>query len=100
MLPTIQFTGHNVEVSDIMRNFVKDKFDRLKKHSERITSIHVILNVDKLLQIAEAKVHIPGNEIYASAESDDMYKTIDILIDKLVRQLDKVRGKNGERYRE
>ena len=93
MLPQIQFTGHGVEVTQLLRDFINDKFTRLTKHSQQIISIHVILNVEKLRQIAEAKLHIPHNEIHAQAESEDMYKTIDLLVDKIVRQLEKHRGK-------
>ena len=92
----IQYTGHNLEITPILRDFIANKFKKLNRHANTITSTHIILNVDKLRQIAEAKLHIPGAEIYAQAESDDMYKTIDFLVDKLVRQLKKCKDKNSE----
>lgn len=92
MLP-IQFSGHGVGITQALHDFTTKKFERLQKHSDHITSIHVFFDVNKLSQIAEAKVHITGCEIFASAESEDMYKTIDILIDKLARQLDKHKSK-------
>lgn len=95
----IQFTGQNIEITPVLREFTHTKFKRLERYAERITSIHVVFNVDKLRQIAEAKIHLPGTEVYASAESEDMYKTIDILIDKLVRQLGKYKGRNDTRKR-
>lgn len=95
MLP-IQFSGHSVEVTQTLREFATKKFERLQKHSDHITSVHVFFNVNKLLQVAEATVHIPGFEVYASAESEDMYKTIDLLIDKLIRQIDKHKSKNDK----
>ena len=90
----IQFTGHKVELTAPLRDYISKKFKRLQRHADTITSIHVILNIDKARQIAEAKLHIPSAEIYAGAESEDMYKTIDALIDKLVRQLKKHKNKN------
>ncbi|MBN2690093.1 MAG: ribosome-associated translation inhibitor RaiA [Gammaproteobacteria bacterium] len=90
----IQFTGQNIEITPILRDFISNKFKKLKRYAEDITSTHVILNVDSpARQIAEAKLHVPGSEIYAKAESEDMYKTIDVLVDKLVRQLSKHKGK-------
>lgn len=97
MLPPIQFTGHNVEINQMLRDFVNDKFSRLTKHADQIISVHVILNVDKLSQVAEARLHIPHSEVYAKAESEDMYKAIDLLVDKLVRQLEKHGGKSGKK---
>ena len=95
MLP-IQFSGHGVGITQTLHDFATKKFERLQKHSDHITSIHVFFNVNKLLQVAEATVHVPGFEVYASAESEDMYKTIDLLIDKLIRQIDKHKGKSDK----
>lgn len=98
MLP-IQLTGHNIELTDTLREFVNNKFSRVTKHAERITRIHIVLSVDKLIQKAEATIHIPHFEVYAEETSDDMYKTIDKLIDKLVRQLEKHKEKEGKSRR-
>jgi putative sigma-54 modulation protein len=99
MLPPIQFTGHNVDMNQPLRDFINDKFSRLARHATKIVSVHVVLNVDKARQIAEARVHIPHHEVYATAESEDMYKTVDVLVDKLVRQLDKFHEKEGKNHR-
>ncbi len=92
-MTTIQLSGHGIEITPTLHDFVNTKFTRITKHFSNITTIHVFLNVDKLKQIAEATIHVPGQEIYASAESEDMYKTIDLLLDKIVRQLDKYKEK-------
>ena len=97
MIP-IQFSGHGVEVTQTLRDFVNKKFERIQKHFDHITNIHVFFNLNKLLQVAEATIHLPGTEIYASAESEDMYKTIDLLMDKLMRQLDKHKGKHDKKH--
>lgn len=93
----IQFTGHNINITATLREFTHTKFKRLERYADKITSVHVVFNVDHLSQIAEAKIHLPGIEVYASADSEDMYKTIDILVDKLVRQLSKHKGRGGRR---
>lgn len=98
MLP-IQITGHNIEITQTLNEFVNNKFNRLAKHSKKITRIHVILNVEKLRQIAEATIHIPNMEICAKEESEDMYKSIDGLIDKLVNQLEKYKEKEKDSRR-
>ena len=95
MLP-IQISGHGVEITPILREFIDKKFSRLKKHADNITTVHVFLEVNKLVQKAEATVHVPGSEIFAKAESEDMYKTIDLLINKIVRQLEKYKSKHGK----
>lgn len=92
MLP-IQLSGNGVELTPTLQNFIHKKFNHLKKHSNNITHIHIFFNVSKLTQGIEATVHIPGHEISAKAESEDMYKTIDLVINKIIRQLEKYKSK-------
>lgn len=49
--------------------------------------------MEKVQKIAEATVHLNGGELHATAEADDMYAAIDLLIDKLTRQLNKHKEK-------
>ncbi len=93
---TIQFTGLNQEMSDALREYTQDKFSRLKKLATNITSIHVTFEVDKFRHIAEASIRVPKNEFHAKAESEDMYKSIDVLADKLFHQLSKHKEKVTE----
>lgn len=83
----INLTGHHVEITDAIRNFVNEKFQKLTRHFDNITNVHVVLTVEKLRQKAEAKIHLSGGEIYADCEDANMYTAIDLLIDKLDRQV-------------
>ncbi|KMV30142.1 ribosome hibernation promoting factor [Photobacterium swingsii] len=89
----INLTGHHVEVTDSMRDYVNTKFEKLERFFDKINNVHVILNVEKLQQVAEATLHINNGEIHAKADSEDMYAAIDALTDKLVRQLNKHKDK-------
>jgi len=86
-------SGHHVEVTDPLRDYVGSKLERLQRHFDQITNIQVTLIVEKMVQKAEATVHISGADIFAAAESDDMYAAIDALADKLDRQLIKHKEK-------
>jgi putative sigma-54 modulation protein len=94
----INFTGHNVEVTDALRQFTTDKLSKLSRHYDNITSVRVIFDVEKLSQIAEATVHIPKHEIFARAEATDMYGAIDLLTDKLVTQIKKHKEKERDKH--
>ncbi len=83
----LNVSGHHVEVTDPLREYVEAKFERLQRHFDQITNTEVTLIVEKLVQKAEATVHISGADIFAAAESEDMYAAIDALADKLDRQL-------------
>lgn len=83
----INITGHRIEVTPSLRTFTEEKFDRLERHFDHITSIHVVFDVEKLRQIAEATILVSKEKLHASSESEDMYAAIDSLVDKLNRQL-------------
>lgn len=89
----INLAGHHVDITDSLRTFVNSKFERLTRRFEQINNVHVVLTVEKLRQKAEAKLHLNGGEIFANAESDDMYAAIDALVDKLDRQVIKHKEK-------
>lgn len=84
---SIQFTGLKTD-SEQLKKRTTEKFSRLYKLASNITSIHVTFDVDKIRHIAKASIFIPKIEtIHATAESEDMYKSVDLLVDKLIRQL-------------
>lgn len=89
----INLTGHHLELTDALRSYVHEKFAKLERHFDHITNVHVILNVEKLTQKAEATLHVNGGEIFADSTHDDMYAAIDGLIDKLDRQVIKHKEK-------
>ena len=89
----INFTGHRMEVTPALKTFTQEKFDKLERHFDKITAINVIFDVEKLRQIAEATILVAKGELHASSESEDMYTAIDILVDKLDRQLIKHKEK-------
>lgn len=95
----INISGHHVELTPAIKNYVNSKLDRLERHHDRITSTNVILSVDKLRQKAEASVHVSGKDFFADCESQDLYAAIDLLADKLDRQLIKYKEKMRSHHR-
>jgi putative sigma-54 modulation protein len=89
----INLTGHHIEVTDSLRDYVKEKMARLERHFDKVSNSHVILTVDKLRHKAEATVHMSGHDIFADCTEDDMYAAIDRLVDKLDRQVKKRKEK-------
>lgn len=89
----INLTGHHVEVTSSLRDYVDTKFAKLERHFDHINNVHVVLTVEKLDQKAEATIHLKGAEVHASAVNPDMYTSIDTLVDKLDRQILKYKGK-------
>lgn len=89
----INISGHHVEVTPALRDYVTSKLERLNRHFDQITIANVVLTVEKTRQRADATLHVSGADLAASSESDDMYAAIDLLADKLDRQLIKHKEK-------
>ena len=96
----LTITGHHLEVTPAIHEYVEAKLERVIRHFDHVTHVSVIMSVEKLRQKAEVTLHVRGRDIFAEADSEDMYATLDTLIDKLDRQLLKHKEKTGEHTRE
>jgi len=95
----IILTGHHVEITDALRQYVNSKMEKLERHFDSVTDIHVVLSVEKLRQKAEATLHLSGKNLHADSTDEDMYAAIDALADKLDRQLKKHKEKVTDHHR-
>jgi len=83
----LQLTGHHVEITPAIRDYVVSKLARINRHFDHVIDVNVIMTVEKLDQKIEANVHLSGKDIHVHANHADMYAAIDGLIDKLDRQV-------------
>ena len=95
----INLSGHHVDITTPLREYVNSKMERLERHFDHVTDIHVVLGVEKLRHKAEATMHISGGDIFADAVEENMYAAIDSLVDKLDRQLKKHKEKITDHHR-
>ena len=86
-------TGHHIEVTPALRDYVSSKLERLDRHFDNVIGSHVILTVEKLEHKAEATIQVNGAKLYADAVEPNMYAAIDRLIDRLDRQIKKHKEK-------
>ena len=95
----LSVSGHHIDMTDALQSYVENKMERLERHFDQVTNIHVILSVEKQRQKAEATIHITGNDLFATAEDGNMYAAIDALVDKLDRQIKKHKEKVTNHHR-
>jgi putative sigma-54 modulation protein len=83
----LHLTGHHVEITPSIRDYVVTKLERINRHFDHVIDVNVVMTVEKLEQKIEANVHLSGKDIHVQCNDGDMYAAIDGLIDKLDRQI-------------
>lgn len=96
----LNITGHHLDVTPALRSYVEDKLTRVTRHFDQVIDVSVVLTVEKLKQKAEVNVHLPGKDIFVEHADGDLYAAIDVLTDKLDRQILKHKQKIGDVHRE
>lgn len=94
--------GENVEVTDALRDYVEKKISKLERYFDTpLTSdVHVTLTVLKDLQIVEVTIPLTGVLLRAEERNNDMYASIDLVVDKLERQIRKHKTKVNRKFRQ
>lgn len=95
----IDISGHQIDVTPALRDYVNDKFARVTRHYDHHAEARVLLSVEKLEQRAEVTIGTPGKTLHADAVAPDMYAAIDLLADKLDRLLIKQKEKMTNHHR-
>ena len=94
----ITVSGRKLEVTDSLRNYAEEKIGRVQKHFDHLTTMNVVLQVEKQRHLAEVTLHAKGATLAATAEAPDMYAAIDELADKLDRQVLRYKTKAKEHH--
>ena len=83
----LTISGHHVDVTPAIREYVMTKLERITRHFDQVIDVAVILTVEKLRQKAEINLHVRGKDLHCEAIEEDLYAAIDLVIDKLDRQV-------------
>jgi len=92
----LTLTGHHLDITPSLREYVMTKLNRLTKHFDHVIGVNVVLSVEKMVQRAEATVHISGNDLFVQSQDSDMYAAIDALASKLDRKIVRHKEKINE----
>lgn len=94
----INILGKNVEVTEGLRNAIEKKISRLDKFFENEQEAFVTLNVQKARKIIEVTIRFNGVLLRSEEANSDMYAAIDIVSDKLERQMVKHKSRLERKY--
>src|SRR4051812_10465477 len=86
-------TGHHLDITPAIRDYVMAKLERVTRHFDDVIDVNVVMSVEKLRHKVEVNLHARGKDIHVEAIEPDMYAAIDMLADKLDRQVLKQKEK-------
>ncbi len=89
----LNISGHHLDITPALRQHSNEKISKIKHHFDQVINVNMILEVQKDVQMAEATIHLSGTDLFAKAQSSDMYVSIDQLINKLDSQIIKHKEK-------
>lgn len=96
----LSFVGKNIEITDSLRDVTKKKFEKLDKFFTKDIEGKVVFSVVKNDRIFEATIYLPNRTILRAEEgTNDMYTSIDIVLDRLERKIRKNKTKLEKKYR-
>ena len=96
----LDITFKNIDSSDALKDYASKKLSKIDKYIERPSDLHVVLSVERRRHQADMTLNADGVMINAVETTEDMYSAIDMVVDKLERQIkkhkEKVQGKKGQ----
>ncbi|AVY94706.1 MULTISPECIES: ribosome hibernation-promoting factor, HPF/YfiA family [Microvirgula] len=94
----LNITGVHLEVTPSLRDYLSEKIDRITRHVDNVIAVNVALSVEKLDQKVTVDVHLKGKDIHVEEVAADMYAAIDLVADKLDRQVLKHKEKSTDHF--
>ncbi|TEU19264.1 MAG: ribosome-associated translation inhibitor RaiA [Gammaproteobacteria bacterium] len=89
----LSISGHHLDITEAIKQHSIEKLSKIKHHFDHLININMILEVEKDVQRAEATIHVSGADLFAKAESDNLYVSIDQMVNKLDSQIRKHKEK-------
>ena len=89
----LSITGRHLEVTPAIREYVINKMARVSRHFDNVIDTQVILSIERLNHTAEVTMHLRGKDLHCEAVDENLYAAIDLLADKIDRQIIKVKTK-------
>lgn len=96
----ITFNGKHMEVTPALRDYAESKLQKLTRFFDNVQDVHVSESIQRNQHIVEVTVNAKGTLIRAEERSPDMYSSIDLVVDKLERQLARYKDRFTTRKRD
>ena len=92
--------GKNLEMTDALHTYVEKHTGKIQRYFDKPIKINVLLRISNMTKTCEATVFVDGVILRGVEKSDDMYKSIDLVFDKLERQIHKYKTRLAKKFKE
>ena len=89
----ISMTFRHMEPTDAMKEHITEKVNRVKKYLQGPIEANVVLSMERYIQACDITINSGGHTYKGHEETDDMYTSLDRVMDKIQRQIDKSKGR-------
>ncbi len=83
----IAITFRHMDATDAVKNYAQEKLSRLQKFLRQPMKVTVVVSTQHRTHTAEVDIHAGSDHFHAHESSEDMYATLDRIVDKLERQI-------------
>jgi putative sigma-54 modulation protein len=89
----LSISGRHLEVTPAIREYVLNKLSRISRHFDSVIDTQVMLSIERLKPTADITMRLRGKDIHCTASDENLYAAIDLLADKIDRQVIKYKTK-------
>ena len=92
--------GKNLEITDALHTYVEKHTGKIQRYFDKPIKINVLLRISNMTKTCEVSVFVDGVILRGVEKSDDMYKSIDLVFDKVERQIHKYKTRLAKKFKE
>jgi putative sigma-54 modulation protein len=96
----IAFTFHNLESTEAIKTYATEKIGRLQKYMQSPMDAAVTFSLEKHTQRIDVSIHVGSESFHGSEEQENMYASIDLVVDKIRNQLRRTKDEQTHRRRD
>lgn len=96
----VEVRGKNIEITAALKDYATKRLSRLEKYIDDVKVAQVAMSVEGEMQKVEVTISLNGLLLRGEERQEDMYAAIDLVVDKLEKQLNKYKTKLFKRYRD
>jgi putative sigma-54 modulation protein len=89
----IKTTARHYQLTPALKDYAESKVEQLTKYFDNIDNARIIFGLEKYRHSVEMSIHVNGKDFNSTEESEDMYVSVDRVVEKLERQIQKFKGK-------